>query len=301
MAIPRAGFKMTIGYAVRLREELSLRALSWAASNCLPHECTIGNRPAVLFRETEDGIHGNFHPASYKCIRRRPEWSRRLAKSHTSARRSLVSHDSERRELDTAASSDALLMNVFCHPQAFADGSSLRILLGTQSPERLQFGCKPRIPLIANHIERTEVDLRIGDLLIEAKLTEAEFQRAPRVRVEGYRDFESAFDAHILPQTTESYLHYQLIRGVLSVFAEQGTRYCVICDARRPDLIDAWFTVARAVRLASLRSRLQLVTWQEIAGTLQRSMRTWLAAKYGIVPQGDRGGNRIPQANLEGV
>ena len=273
---------MTINYAARLREELSLRALSWARCNSLPHECTIGDRPAVLFRETEGGAHGNFHPASYKCIHRRPEWNRRLVKSHTSARRSLVSHHSERRELDTAASSDALLMNVFCHPQAFAPGSALRILLGTESPERLQFGCKPRIPLLAIHIERTEVDLRVGDLLIEAKLTEAEFQRAPRARVERYRDFESAFDIQRLPQTTESYLHYQLIRGVLAACAEEGVRYCVICDARRPDLIDAWFTVANAVKLASVRARLQLATWQEIAATLPKSMRLWLAGKYGI-------------------
>jgi len=177
-------------------------------------------------------------------------------------------------------------MNVFCHPQAFGEGSSLRILLGTEPPERLQFGCKPRIPLIANHVERTEVDLRIGDLLIEAKLTEAEFQRAPRVRIERYRDFESAFDALMLPQIADSYCHYQLIRGVLCAFAEQGIRYCVICDGRRPDLIDAWFTIARAVKLASLRSRLQLVTWQEIAGTLPKPMRAWLADKYGISSHG---------------
>jgi hypothetical protein len=188
--------------------------------------------------------------------------------------------------LDAAASSDALLMNIFCHPQAFAAVSSLRLLLGTESPERLQFGCKPRIPLIANHVERTEIDLRIGNLFIEAKLTETEFQRAPRQRVERYRDFASVFDSDLLPQTRDSYLHYQLIRGVLSAFAEQGIRYCVICDARRPDLIDAWFTVAQAVRIATLTARLQLVTWQEIAQTLPRPMRVWLAAKYGIESPG---------------
>jgi hypothetical protein len=274
---------MAISYATRLREELSFRALTWAKSNDSAHEATIGSLPAVLFRENEDGTHGNFHPASYKCICRRPEWSRRLQKSHTSARRSLVSHDSERKELDTAASSDALLMNIFCHPQAFAAGSSLRVLIGTEAPERLQFGYKPRIPLIANHVECTEVDLRIGDLLIEAKLTEADFQRAPRMRVERYRDFDSVFDISLLPQIAESYLHYQLIRGVLAAWAEQGSRYCVICDARRPDLIDAWFTVAQAIKLASLRSQLQLVTWQEIAATFPKSMKTWLAEKYGIV------------------
>lgn len=269
-------------YAGRLREELSARALAWARSNGLPHECTIGNLPAVIFREAEEAVHGNFHRASYKCICRRPEWHRRLQKSHTSARRNLVSHDGERSELDTAASSDALLMNIFCHPQAFANGSLLRALLGTQPPERLQFGSRPRIPLIADHVERTEIDLRIGDLLIEAKLTEIEFQRAPRTRVERYRDFAFAFDTDALPQTDTSYLHYQLIRGVLAVFAEESARYCVICDARRPDLIDAWFAVSSAVKVASLRSRLQLATWQEIAATLPRAMRGWLAEKYGI-------------------
>lgn len=273
------------GYASQLREELSLRALSWARDNGLSHECTIGDHPSVLFREIDDASHGNFHSASYKCIRRKPEWNCRLRKSHTSARRNLPSHDSARSELDTAASSDALLMNIFCHPQAFAPGSSLRLLMGTEAPERLHFGWKPRIALIANHVECTEVDLRIGALLIEAKLTEGEFQRAPRHRVERYRDFSSVFDADLLPQTAESYLHYQLIRGVLSAFAEQEMRYCVICDARRPDLIDAWFSVATAVRLASLRSRLQLVTWQEIAATLPKSIRTWLADKYGIDSQ----------------
>jgi hypothetical protein len=275
------------GYAARLRAELSHRAVVWANSHGLPHECTIGGVPAVIFRETAAATHGNFHPASYKRICRKPEWSRRLLKTHTSAKRSLPSHDLARRELDTAASSDALLMNIFCHPLAFAAGSSLRTLLDTEAPERLQFGYNPRIPLIEHHVERTEIDLRIGDLFIEAKLTETEFQRAPRSRVERYRDLECVFDTDALPQTADSYLHYQLIRGVLCLFAEQGTRYCVICDSRRPDLIDAWFAVASAVKPASLSSRLQLVTWQEIAATLPRSIRAWLIEKYGIEPTGN--------------
>jgi hypothetical protein len=271
-----------MSYASRLREELSMRALVWATDKCFPHECTMGSAPAVIFREDNNALHGNFHPASYRCISKRPEWCRRLQKAHTSAHRSLASHDVERSELDTAASSDALLMNIFCHPHAFASDSLLRVLLGTEPPERLQFGSKPRIPLLANHVERTEIDLRIGGLLIEAKLTETEFQRAPHARVERYRDFACAFDIDALPQWNGFYLHYQLIRGVLAAFAEESARYCVICDARRPDLIDAWFTVASAVKLVSLRSRLQLATWQEISVVLPRSLRLWLTEKYGI-------------------
>lgn len=270
-------------YAASLRQELAARALDLAQRQSILHECSIGSVPAVVFREDDAGAHGNFFPASYRRIRTRPEWNRRLRKAHTSARRCLVSHDRERRELDTATSSDALLMSVFCHPQAFAAGLSLRALLATQPPERLQFGYKPRIPLRNNHVERTEIDLRIGSLLIEAKLTEHDFQTAPRSRVENYRDAATVFDLDALPCRDQVLLHYQLIRGVLAASAEANNRYCVITDARRPDLIDAWCAVMRAIRPYGLRSRVQVVTWQEIAAAVPRSLQTWLAEKYGIV------------------
>ncbi len=261
-----------------------MRALDLATRESLSHECSPGPIPAVVFRENESGAHGNFFPASYRRIRTKPEWNRRLRKPHTSARRCLVSHDRGRGELDTATSSDALLMSVFCHPQAFGTGSCLRVLLGTHAPERLQFGYKPRIPLKNNHVERTEIDLKIGSLLIEAKLTEPGFQTAPRSRVENYRDAAAVFDLDALAAREHCVLHYQLIRGVLAASAEQDGRYCVVCDARRPDLIDAWYAVMRAIRPYELRSRLQVVTWQEIATTMPASLQRWLAAKYGIVP-----------------
>ena len=237
---------------------------------------------SVIFHEESEGVHGNFHAASYRAIQTRPEWMRRLLKAHTSASRRLVSHDRGRRELDTAVSSDALLMNIFCHPKAFAHQGSLRMLLGSEAPERLEFGHKPRIPLHTHHVECTEVDLKIGNLLLEAKLTENDFQSAPYARVERYRDFDLVFDAHALPQTEQRYLHYQLIRGALAAFAEPEMRYCVICDARRTDLAESWFAVVSAVKASSLRSRLQLLTWQEVAATMPTPMQKWLAEKYGI-------------------
>ena len=270
-------------YAAALRQELAARALDLATRQSILHECSIGSVPAVIFREDEQGVHGNFFPPSYRRIRSKPEWDRRLRKAHTSARRCLVSHDRERGELDTATSSDALLMSIFCHPRAFAAGEgSLRTLLGTVYPERLLFGYKPRIPLNNSHIECTEIDLKIGSLLIEAKLTERDFQTVPRSRVERYRDAASVFDFDALPSRDTSLLHYQLVRGVLAAFAEEDGRYCVICDARRPDLIDAWYAVLRAIRPYDLRSRLQVATWQEIAEAMPRSLQIWLAAKYGI-------------------
>jgi hypothetical protein len=74
---------------------------------------------------------------------------------------------------------------------------------------------------------------------------------------------------------------YQLIRGVLAAYATGGS-FCVFCDARRPDLIENWYPVMRAVRSCVLRCRLQLLTWQELAAVLPKSMQKFLAAKYGI-------------------
>jgi hypothetical protein len=183
-------------------------------------------------------------------------------------------------------------MSIFCCPKVLREGSGLQALLATH-PGRLQFGYKPRIPLHANHVECSEIDLRItdredespGDLLIEAKLTESGFQSAPAARVERYRDLEHVFDVKKLPTVDGRYLHYQLIRGALAAAVDQVTRFCVLCEARRPDLIDAWFSVAAAVRDCALRSRLQLLTWQEISAHLPTELQAWLEQKYGITPR----------------
>jgi hypothetical protein len=270
--------------AALLRQEITSRARAWAQRHGVAYECSTGTSAAMLFNEDANGLHGNFFPASYRRIRSRHEWKRRLGKSHTSARRYLLSHDPDRRELEAATSSDALLMSLFCHPRAFSgEAAPLRRLLGTLSPERLQFGFMPRIPLVSDHVERTEIDLRIGDLLLESKLTETSFQTIPQERLARYRDVLDVFHVGELPAAGNRFLHYQLLRGVLAANAENGRRYGLICDARRPDLIDAWYAVIRAVRHSELRSRLLVITWQEIAAVLPDSLQAWVSEKYGIV------------------
>ena len=76
---------------------------------------------------------------------------------------------------------------------------------------------------------------------------------------------------------------YQLIRGTLAAHAT-GAAFCVLLDARRADLIEAWYRVQQAVRSAELRCRLQLLTWQELRCFLPCSLQKFLAAKYGIEP-----------------
>ena len=58
--------------------------------------------------------------------------------------------------------------------------------------------------------------------------------------------------------------------------------FCVLADARRPDLMDAWHAVMRCVRDTELRTRCQVLTWQELSAVLPRPLQVFLAAKYQI-------------------
>jgi hypothetical protein len=186
-------------------------------------------------------------------------------------------------ELDTCTSSDALLMNIFCHPGVLRARGVLS-LLGAEATASPCFGYKARVPLASGRLDRTEVDLRLGDVLIEAKLTEGDFQSARKDVVWGYRDFATVFDPEQLPQSRDRYLSYQLLRNVLAAHALQCS-FCVLIDSRRPDLADGWYAVMKSVMPIDLRTRLRISTWQELARVLPRKVRDFLAEKYGIQGQ----------------
>ena len=202
----------------------------------------------------------------------------------------------------------------------------MRRMLGVQGAAPI-FGWRARVPLANGRMDRTEVDMRWGGLLVEAKLTEADFQTRTAAVVEAYRDFDAVFDREMLPrvavpvgrrrmaeefpedysqegeslvdrtaetaswiaaevapdrrQVEARYAGYQLIRNVLAAYAE-GASFCVIHDERRPDLREAWFQVMAAVKLAEMRVRCQVLTWQEVAGLAPAGLREFLAFKYGI-------------------
>ena len=84
----------------------------------------------------------------------------------------------------------------------------------------------------------TEVDLKVEDLLIEAKLTETGFTDKRIEVVERYCDFQAVFEPSTLPMLDGQYRHYQLLRNVLAAH-HLGFRFRLICDERRDDLIDA--------------------------------------------------------------
>ena len=271
---------LDIPAGISLRTELSLRGLQHASLHGYLHERTDGSVPGVLFGCDELGRHGNFHPDTYRNICSTPAWAKRLRKAHTAYRRVRARANWAWKELDCANSSDALLMNIFCYPQVMVS-PPIKAMLGIDSLEPPEFGSKPRTPLLNERFDNTEIDMKLGRLLVEAKLTESDFQIADPRLVHRYRDFKAVFDVDELPLRNGKQLGYQLIRGVLAAHAT-GCSFCVFCDARRPDLIEGWYRILRAVRLYDLRCNLKLLTWQELAATLPCDLHSFLAFKYGI-------------------
>ncbi len=154
-------------------------------------------------------------------------------------------------------------------------------MLGVGADAAPQFGFRPRTALHEGKRDNTEIDMKVDDLLVEAKLTESDFQLAKVDLICRYRDLETVFDLSELPVRNTRYSGYQLIRGVLAAYVT-GCSFCVFCDARRPDLVEAWYEIMLAVRLSALRCRLKLLTWQELSTVLPENLQHFLTSKYGI-------------------
>ena len=188
-------------YASELRRELGVRNRRWARGRA--HVESYGNPPVIVYL-LENGRHGNFFDPAYAAIAARPEWMRRFDKIHAQGW-ALPKPEPESgparkwRELDSSMSSDALLMNVFCTP-GVTESPAVRRALGVEGDEPPVFGWKARVPLKGGHFDRTEIDMRWGDLLVEAKLTESDFQIRAAAVVEAYRDFDAVFDRELLPR-----------------------------------------------------------------------------------------------------
>ncbi len=323
-------------YAGRLRRELAVHNRGWARDRL--HVETYGSDPIIVYApEPPAGEepsfsahrHGNFFDAAYTAILGRPEWMRRFGKVHAQAAHSLPKPAGEParrwRELDSSMSSDALLMNVFCTPGVM-ESAALRDCLGVEPAAVLEFGWKARVPLKSGLVDRTEVDLRLGSLLIEAKLTESDFQTRKAEFVEAYRDFDDVFERDSLhrakvrvgrrmeaiefpenysqeyepivegarpipPESTPAVAvapGYSSYQLIRNVLAAHahGCSFCVLHDERRPDLREAWFQVMAAVKSAEMRVRLKVLTWQELAAYLPAELQEFLDVKYGIVAPG---------------
>jgi len=209
-----------------------------------------------------------------------PEWRSRLSKAHTHAKSFPTEYREGAAELDSSMSSDALLMNCFCYP-GFVN-AKVATLLGVTPGAVPKFGEKARIKLSDGSVDRTELDMQLGKVNVEAKLTEGDFTEKAKAKVKQYADFAKTFETNLLSSVGDSYLHYQLIRNVLAVAPFEEQHFVLVLDARRPDLLRGWWNVHTAIKDASLRARCRFVFWQELAEAAQPKLRNFLKEKYAL-------------------
>ena len=280
----------------------------WARGRA--HVESYGDLPVIVY-EPEHGRHGNFFDGAYAAILERPEWARRFNKIHAQGR-NLPSAESG---LPLAGA--GLVDEFGCPAYEFFCGSGVAEAtrcgkICDRGRGGTGLGWKARVPLASGGFDRTEVDMRWGIPLVEAKTDRGGFPDAARpqwsratgtsmrsltgsccrgwscARREGVlpwslprssprsgedagdEDAARAFQAEIVERARQAepavpgYAGYQLIRNVLAAYA-QGASFCVMYDARRPDLREAWFAVMAAVKSAEIRTRCKAMTWQESA------------------------------------
>jgi hypothetical protein len=71
------------------------------------------------------------------------------------------------------------------------------------------------------------------------------------------------------------------LRNVLAAFA-LDLEFCVLLDARRPDLLEQWYRIIRCIRSGILQTRCKVLTWQELSRYLPVALCNFLNVKYGI-------------------
>ena len=273
---------MVPSWKSRLRKELAELAKHFAIANCLTHYRSCGKKdPTILFpEEPTTSKHGNFNDESYAAILTNKSWADRLRKPHSQRHQALPKdRRADAKELDSSNSSDALLMNCFCYPEAAE--RILRDCLHMTPSGSVEFGVDGNVPLRNGKLDKTELDMRVGNIICEAKLTESDFTRKRAKVVEAYRDFDDVFDPSLLPAVEGEYENYQLIRNVLAAVAH-ACHFVLLCDGRRPDLLHQWWTVHTAIRSPDLRARCHFLLWQEVAESCPSPLREYLREKYGL-------------------
>ena len=263
-----------------LRKQLADRAKRFATANGLTHYESCGPSPTILFSaEPTASRHGNFNDKSYAAILANESWAKRLEKPHSQRQALPKDRRGDAKELDSSNSSDALLMNCFCYPR-----SAERILKGClrMTPNgRVEFGVRGDVPKSNGKADTTELDMRVGNIVFEAKLTEPDFTSKCATVVEVYRGLHDVFHASLLPRVEGKYQSYQLIRNVLAAYAHEY-QFVLLCDGRRPDLLHQWWTVHAAIRHPDLRARAHFLLWQEVAEACPAPLREYLREKYGL-------------------
>lgn len=252
---------MSINYVNLLKQDLRTNAIQLNKKG-------IERKSAFIFEDISD----NFYPKSYQNIESRNySWDVRLDKKHSHFNESNVF------ELQSSNSSDALLMSIFCHPK-IKDWKGVRDLLDIEKEDEIIFGWE-NVGFKNETSNKTEIDMKIGAHLFEAKLTEDDFTKQELSIVLKYEQINDIFDIDKLKTEKDEVKNYQLIRNILAAY-KHNCSFRVLLDQRRIDLIRELMETIAAVKDDNLRSKIGFVTWQEIASVCGKDLKEYLGKKY---------------------
>jgi hypothetical protein len=181
--------------------------------------------------------------------------------------------------MQSSNSSDALLMNIFCHPQLVA-WKGVADLLG-YVPADPVFGLMARVAKQGTDGDATEIDLAIGDCLVEAKMTEKDFTEKAIPEVLKYTHLQERFHVDLLAREKGCFQNYQVIRNLLASI-QHRRKHVLMCDERRPDLVLRYMATVSCLRDPADRLNCRVVFWQDLARACGKGLRDFLATKYGI-------------------
>lgn len=252
-------------YSEMLKQEIRKAALTYSKKRELPIDDSYAT--AVIFHNLED----NFHPESFENIISCADWNTRTQKAHQNVPGIL--------EMQSSNSSDALLMNIFCHP-SIREWSGIRKILGNDM-ESITYGFPARVRINKGQLDSTEIDLTLPGVFCEAKLTENDFTHKRPDVVENYDSLQEAFHVEALPRMGCEYDNYQIIRNLLASI-EHNRSHILFCDERRPDLVRRYMATVSCLRDIQRRNKCKVIFWQEIVATCGKSLCEWIEEKYGM-------------------
>ncbi|WVU09626.1 hypothetical protein V2B37_08170 [Natranaerobius thermophilus JW/NM-WN-LF] len=145
-------------------------------------------------------------------------------------------------------------------------------------PDEIKFGWQASFPN-EKHGRATEIDMKIGSHIFEAKLTEENFTDKEVQVIKGYLNFQEVFNPDMLLKRNGKIESYQLIRNFLVAFEEEFS-FTLLVDERRPDLIRKFYEVREACKDEDLRKRTKFVTWQELTSKVGQDLKGYLNRKY---------------------
>lgn len=265
---------------MKLKQDLIKLAQSYGQINC-GNSYAHPNEPitsSLIFND----IKYSFQEKSWKAINENPLYLKRTYKKHPRVK----TKKSGIFEMQSSNSSDALAMNIFCYPD-FSKIEEVRKLFKVSAFETIKFGYKAKVNKTVNNTDKkdsTDVDVFLnGNIFIECKLTEGDFTYKENNVVEQYTNFESVFDIGKLQKnkTQTKYKNYQLIRNILAAKQYDG-RFILICDMRRPDLAKNFFQTVSCIKNIELRTKCEIIYWQDIAKVVGSELQSFLKFKYGI-------------------